>query len=155
MSSDRPVGRPPDDDAAWAAIVASLSADGVGQSPAPAQPEPEPEVVEVEPEPWLDQTEAAELRADAEAEIDRLLPEEHFVPPEPPPIPRGDMVSRLAWGGVLGGPGALLLATLLSLSPPTWLVGFAVLAFVAGFVTLVARMRSSDDPPAPNGGAVV
>lgn len=79
--------------------------------------------------------------------------EERFVPPEPPPLPRGDRISRLAWAGVLGAPLFFLLAALFWRGAPTWLVVAAVGAFVAGFVTLVVRMPDRDD----NGddGAVV
>ncbi len=77
-----------------------------------------------------------------------------FVPPEPPPLPRGDLVSRLAWAGVLGGPALLLLAAVLFRDLPTTVLLAALAAFVAGFVTLVARMpgQSPDDP---DDGAVV
>lgn len=77
---------------------------------------------------------------------------EGFVPPEPPPLPRGDLVSRLAWGGALGAPLFLLIAALFWRDAPEWLVGAAVVAFVAGFVALVVRMpdRSDDED-----GAVV
>ncbi|NQW72660.1 MAG: hypothetical protein HQ453_08005, partial [Actinobacteria bacterium] len=78
-----------------------------------------------------------------------------YHPPEPPPIPRpSDVISRFAWAGALGGPGLLVIATLLSLC--TFIAGLGVIAFVAGFITLVARMEdrgSADDRP--DGGAVV
>jgi hypothetical protein len=80
--------------------------------------------------------------------------DEGFVPPEPPPFPRGDLVSRLAWGAVIGGPVFLLLAAMLWRTLPAVLLLVALLAFVGGFVTLVARMPP-DHPDDPDDGAVV
>lgn len=81
-------------------------------------------------------------------------PEDHFVPPTPPPLPRGDALSRTAWAGVLGGPAYLLLMTLTGGGLRGWTAALALAAFVGGFVTLVVRMggRSEDDP---DDGAVV
>lgn len=79
---------------------------------------------------------------------------EGYVPPIPPPLPRGDVVSRLAWGGVLGGPTFLLLAAMAWQTLPSILLLLALLAFIGGFVTLVARMPS-ERPDDPDDGAVV
>jgi hypothetical protein len=80
--------------------------------------------------------------------------EERFVPPEPPPITSTDLASRLAWLGVLGGPLVLLLAALTWSRLPTLVVILALVAFVGGFITLVARLpRERDD--GPDDGAVV
>ena len=65
----------------------------------------------------------------------------HFVPPPPPPLPETDRVTRLAWAAVLAGPTILVLATLLRLSLDGWVMMLALVAFVGGFGTLVARMR--------------
>lgn len=95
-----------------------------------------------------------------DAFIDELLEpngleSDRYHPPEPPPIPRpSDVISRFAWAGALGGPVLLVIATLLSLG--SFIAGLGVIAFVAGFITLVARMEdrgSADDRP--DGGAVV
>jgi hypothetical protein len=80
--------------------------------------------------------------------------EEGYEPPEPPPLPRGDLVSRLAWAAVIGGPVFLLVAALLWRSLPTFLLLLALTAFVGGFVTLVARMPP-ERPDDPDDGAVV
>jgi len=77
-----------------------------------------------------------------------------YHPPEPPPLPRGDLVSVLAWGAVIGGPVFLLLAALMWRSLPTFLLLLALVAFVGGFVTLVARMPQ-EHPDDPDDGAVV
>ena len=69
---------------------------------------------------------------------------EHFVPPEPPPIPRGTPARRLAWAGLLGSPVVLLLAVfvhvLVGWVVPTVLTLGAAAAFVGGFAFLVATM---------------
>ncbi len=79
--------------------------------------------------------------------------EEHYVPPEPPPLPRGDLLSRLSWGGLFGGPVLLLGSMMLGITLPGWLAFCAVAGFIAGFVVLVVRM--SDHRPPGDGGAVV
>lgn len=79
--------------------------------------------------------------------------EERFVPPEPPPLPRGDAFTMLAWAGVLLGPVFLLVCVVWKEAPQTYILA-AVVAFVGGFATLVMRMpkhRDDDD----DDGAVV
>jgi hypothetical protein len=82
--------------------------------------------------------------------------DDHFVPDPPPPPPRADLWGRLGWGGVLGGPLALLLSALLSWSPPRFLLLLFAVAFVGGMVILILRMKDRapvDD--GPDDGAVV
>jgi hypothetical protein len=67
--------------------------------------------------------------------------EGHFVPPEPPPLPEADRVTRLAWAALLGGPALIMLATLLRIPLEGWVMVLAIGAFVGGFGTLVARMH--------------
>jgi hypothetical protein len=81
-------------------------------------------------------------------------PEEGFVPPEPPPLPRGDLMTRALWAAVIGGPLFLLIAAVAWRDAPRILILAAVAAFVGGFVMLVVRMphdRGEDD----DDGAVV
>ncbi len=83
-------------------------------------------------------------------------PDDHYQPPPPPPLPEIDRVARFAWAGALGGPLLLVLAAVLGLRLEGWVGLLAVGGFVAGFVTLVARMK--DRPPSdsgPDDGAVV
>ncbi|MFC0624373.1 hypothetical protein [Kribbella deserti] len=68
-------------------------------------------------------------------------PHDHYIPPEPPRGPRLDWISRLAWAGVLGGPLVLILVALLSIGSGSRITLFAALAFAAGFLTLVVRMK--------------
>jgi hypothetical protein len=79
--------------------------------------------------------------------------DEHFVPDDPPSLHPTDPVSALAWLGALGGPLFLLVAALVWRDAPSVLIGAAVLAFVAGFVTLVVRMP--DEREDTDDGAVV
>ncbi|MFC8450177.1 hypothetical protein [Kitasatospora sp. NPDC057223] len=83
--------------------------------------------------------------------------EGHFVPPEPPPLPEGDVTSKFAWLAVLGGPALLLFDAVFWQEVAGWPAWVGVSAFLGGFVTLVARMKSDDEdePPDPHGGAVV
>jgi len=160
-----------DVDAAFAAIVAGWSTPSAG----PVGRWPVSEDVEVEAEGRLAREARArereaqrveesrpQVRPDPRLivpgepvqELDEPQDGERYVPPEPPPLPRGDLVSRLAWAGVLGGPLLLLLATLAWPSMPQWMLLGSLAAFVGGFVTLVSRMpaRPPDDP---DDGAVV
>jgi hypothetical protein len=101
------------------------------------------------PTGWTDREELSSSAAYQEAEP------EGYVPPEPPPLPRGDLVGWAAWIGVLGGPAFLLLSSLVWNDIDRIWIMLAVVAFIAGFATLVARLpggRSEDDP---DDGAVV
>ena len=154
MSSDRP------DEAAWNEIVASLqasadaestwpAAEDIDEEPPPSQPAPVPPVVEDEPViVWRGS------EADIDAEIERAVPDEHFVPPEPPPLPRADLITWAAWTGAIGAPILLLVMTALGLSSGL-LAAAAVAAFVGGIAVLITRMSSSRDPFDPDDGAVV
>ena len=67
--------------------------------------------------------------------------DDHFVPPPPPPLPEADRVTRLAWAALLGGPTLIILAALVGIGLESWVALLAVVSFVGGFGTLVARMR--------------
>ncbi|HTR95592.1 MAG TPA: hypothetical protein VMI73_27990 [Trebonia sp.] len=82
---------------------------------------------------------------------------EHYVPPVPPPLPRLDPATKLAWLALFGGPLYLLVATATS-TPISGLAAFlAVAAFVGGFVVLVLRMDNGRPPDSgsDDDGAVV
>lgn len=76
--------------------------------------------------------------------------EGHYIPPEPPPLPEVEPITRLAWIGLLGGPALLLVAAVLGWQLAGPIAFLAVGAFVAGFGTLVTRMK--DRPPTDLGG---
>jgi hypothetical protein len=82
--------------------------------------------------------------------------EDHFIPPEPPPLPALDVTSRFAWLAVLGGPALLIFSAVVWQEISGWPALVGITAFVGGFGTLVARMKDSDeDDEDPQGGAVV
>jgi hypothetical protein len=155
------------DDAEFAALVAQLELEDD-----PEAEHPWPAVEDVTPDdsrsttalPTVLPQVSDAVRAADDAEADRVRREaaraddehEHYVPPEPTPGPRLDWVSRLAWTGLIGGPVVLVLAAAMGFGRGTWLLPLALLGFVAGFLTLVIRMkdrRDADDNP--DDGAVV
>lgn len=80
----------------------------------------------------------------------------HYVPPPPPPLPKTDTTGKLAWTALFGGPGYMLVASLLGWEIAGWAAFVAVGAFIAGFVTLVVRMGDKPPPDSgPDDGAVV
>ena len=111
----------PEQDRAWEAIVADLSGDmrmEIGDLNRQIAPE--------EPDPF----------------IEELLSEGRFEPPEPPPIPLPDTIGRFAWAGAIGGPIFLVLIYVLGLG--SFLTTLALVASIAGFITLVARKRERE-----------
>jgi hypothetical protein len=140
-------------DIAWAGIVADFDrepSDGVPVWPA-SEDVDEPSSSDSAPEP-TDVVVSRTPPPRARREDD----EDHFEPPPPPPLPQADAVTRLAWAGALGGPLLLVLAAIAGIPLSGWVGFLTVAAFVAGFVTLVARMK--DRPPTdsgPDDGAVV
>ncbi|MFI9718693.1 hypothetical protein ACIHFE_03420 [Streptomyces sp. NPDC052396] len=162
--ADRDRDREPlDEDAAWAQLVASYGEQPdpeKGRWPATGEDEPEPEPAPrparpgsfivyapgVGPRDW----ETPETPETSEED------EGHFIPPEPPPAPSGDVTSRFAWLAVLGGPLLLLVMVLLQQELTWWMVTVGVGGFLGGFATLVVRMKDGDeDEDDPGRGAVV
>lgn len=90
------------------------------------------------------ESEAAEPRYD----------DDHFVPPNPPPLPKGDRITRWAWAGLAATPSVLLISALTGWTPPDSVMVVLVGGFIAGFVTLVVRMRGRN-PHDPDDGAIV
>jgi len=87
---------------------------------------------------------------------DDLDGDDRYIPPPLPPQPGLDPVAKGAWLALFGGPGYLLIATLLSWQIAGWAALTAVIAFVTGFVVLVFRL--GDGPSkrdGPDQGAVV
>lgn len=164
-----------DVEAAWADIVAHWDTEGPTVGPwsaaedtdtaarrdeEPSEPEP-PEAEEREddsgPAAWglvpshVGGERARQAAAAPEPEDD----EEGYVPPEPPPLPRGDAFTMLAWAGVLGAPLFFLFTALFWRTVPQVLIVAAIAAFVGGFVALVLRMPDRRDDDDPDDGAVV
>jgi hypothetical protein len=80
--------------------------------------------------------------------------DEHFVPPTPPPIPRTDMITMMAWAGVFGTPVLFAGAYVLGQSVSGLVSMIALIAFIGGFGVLISRLRGHD-PHDPDSGAVV
>ena len=158
------------DDAEWEAIVASLrgpdtqgnadwpAAEDVDEQPdtptddSPDRPEPPtPQPARSTDEPVIIWRGSHE---DIDAEIERAVPDEHFVPPDPPPLPRADAVTWAAWIAVIGAPLILLALTALGVSS-RMIVTACIAGFLAGIGVLITRMRTHRDPYDPDDGAVV
>ena len=107
-----------------------------------------------EPDPVEDATERLIRTTPGPRDYELVEDDGHFVPPTPPPLPQTDPITRLAWGGLLGGPLLILIATMFGFSLEPWIVLLAIAAFLGGFVTLVARMRDRK-PEGWDDGAVV
>ncbi len=151
-----------DDDLAWSDIVAGFDLkipDEVPRWPVAEDVAPEEQraapAAEDRPGPTIG-FDVLRDRVDAPPLARPEDTEDHYQPPPPPPLPEIDRVGRFAWAGFLGGPLMLLLALLTGVQLDGWVGLLAVGGFVAGFVTLVARMK--DRPPTdtgPDDGAVV
>ena len=157
---------PPDDDAAWREIVASLQGDSApGGSPWPAA-----EDVAVEPAPPESPRPATVPRVIRRAEDDLSAhaarghiadvahdaDDEHYVPPPPPPAPRLRGATAYAVAAIFAGVALLVVPTLAGDLVSPGLKVLAVLAILGGVATLVVRMR--EGPPTdtgPDDGAVV
>lgn len=160
----RPVIARSTEDAEWKSLVEQFNApsapghDG-GETPVPRWPASED--VDEKYEPLIDVPaglDAAEEKDDEEeARPARKAddPHDHYVPPEPPRGPRLDWISRLAWLGLIGGPLLLIAAAVLDFGTGR-ITTIAVVGFIAGFLTLVIRMKDRL-PPDDTGddGAVV
>lgn len=117
-----------DEEALWRSIVENYGERAQLFDDPPAEPDRPPAPAEQAPVAASDPDEVRE-RA-----------EEHFVPPVPPPLPRGTPARRLAWCGLFLPPVLMLLAVVLRWTFPTWASMLLVAAFVGGFVFLVATM---------------
>ena len=80
---------------------------------------------------------------------------DRFVPPEPPPVPRPSLATALAVLGVVGGLVVFLKPTLVPFVSESLAMFVGFTAVVAGFGTLVWRMRPGDDEAGPDDGARV
>jgi len=155
----------------WQRIVAGFHSDVAERTPPwPSGEEPAPAVKSETSEPLTDATRVSGVtlgrRQDEEPSLlDGLdtfgadLPDdeddEGYTPPPPPPLPR---ISKYAVLGVIAIIGGFVLFLFPDLLPAdrsiTTLLGFT--AILAGFVTLIWRLRSGDEEEDdPDDGAVV
>jgi hypothetical protein len=85
-------------------------------------------------------------------------PEEEDEPYKPEPLPppvRMDAMSKGAWVALVGGPGYLLLGTLLQWTISGTEALAAIAAFIAGFVILVVKMGDRPSRDDNDDGAVL
>lgn len=157
------------DDEAWRAIVdnfgerAQLDDDTTGTDPSPgsdpARRDPgagpgtgpgslppaslfrDPLAGRPEPSPADDRGDGAE-------------PEERFVPPTPPPLPRPAPPRLAAWAGVLGMPVLLVVLLVAQVALPPWWTTVMALWFLGGFAYLVAAMPGERPDDGDNGARV-
>lgn len=124
---------------AWDAIVADLSGD------MQLLPEPAPQQAPRELQPAKEEMDF----------FDALDVIDAFEPPEPPPLRLPvDPLVRAGWAGVILGPAVMLANR--SMHWGSFLTMLGGIAFLAGFATLIARMRNErDDDHDITGGAVV
>ncbi|HEX5401736.1 MAG TPA: hypothetical protein VFX16_05480, partial [Pseudonocardiaceae bacterium] len=101
---------PEDVDAAFAEIVASLEAEGLGaQFDDPIREVTNPEPTSTDVAPVSDDAKPTGWRTpEAKWDPDAVAEDEHFVPPDPPPLPR--LRPGTVFGIVLMAVGVLLLA---------------------------------------------
>jgi hypothetical protein len=131
-----------------------------GNGSPPASPSPAPPFAASDPAGELPPTAgpASFLGGAARGPRDHIPaeePDEGYVPPIPPPLPRGDVAQVLSWAAVIFGPLFLLFAGLFWRDAnPLWLA-LAVMSFVGGFVALVMRLPTHRDDGADDDGAVV
>ena len=157
-------GEAGDDESVWRDLVAQYRTPAAAEGAAPWPAQEDPDATQAPAQEWADPVpgviptppQARVIRSAAQAPLPPAGDDEHYIPPDPPPLPPLDPVTKGAWAALFGGPGYLLLAVLLGWVVPSWAAFCAVGAFVAGFATLVVRM--GDRPPGdsgPDDGAVV
>ncbi len=88
----------------------------------------------------------------AEREVDE---QEHFVPPEAPPVLGGDPLLTMAWFAVVGMPVFWLVVLIVWTSAPRVLIHASAAVFFAGLAVLFWRMPHRRDPDDDDTGAVV
>ncbi|KAA1423504.1 hypothetical protein FE697_007835 [Mumia zhuanghuii] len=81
--------------------------------------------------------------------------DDDFVPPDPGPLPRGDRLTRLAWGALLGVPGLLFVLAISGAPVPGVVPALAVVGFVVALVVLLVRRGDHDRGEDPDHGAVL
>jgi hypothetical protein len=142
--------RPEDVDAAFAEIVADLRREGVGvdvpkdePAPAPADEEPPPAPAGPPPPGWRGH--------EADWDWSWGTDEEHYVPPEPPPLPRLRPLTIVALGLLIVGVVLLVVPGIMGLDARIATpVGLAALTCGGGMLLLRVRKTPRTDPDDPN-----
>jgi hypothetical protein len=182
--TNRTNGHDPDVDAAWAQIVAGYDAhidatatpwpasENLPADPPPARPDGTQATDTAAPAPTRRPSAtgfsgvSVTRRYDDEPSLldgldtfgndlpDEATDDEGYTPPPPPPLPR---ISKYAVFGLLGIVAGFVLFLFPDLIPVDTAVVtvFGFLAILAGFITLISRLRNTDEDRGPDDGAVV
>ena len=131
------------DEDAWRAIVENygerVELDDEPVADAAADPPADP-VADPPAEPRLERLFTPVPQPEVDSE-----PEDDFVPPTPPPLPKLPPDRLLAWLGLFGSPTFLLVCVVLNVHLPPWLGYLLVASFIGGFLYLVVKMPRRDD----------
>lgn len=134
------------DDAAWRAIVDNYGDRAELGPEHPAAPEPsERPAPEATWDDDPDEDDAAPRLED---------PDDSYVPPPAPPIPRPPNDRLLAWIGIFGTPALVIVLVALRVTIPGWAGLLLAAAFVGGFLYLVMRSPRSPRDPWDDGARV-
>ncbi len=124
---------------AFESIAANLQEEGVGSGALTADED------FVEPRRWnpqsSDEHEWSEFaRPEVSEEFTDFSDGEHFIPPEPPPLPAVSNQTRWAWAALAFGPAYLLVSLFLGWTANGVLGFLAVASSIGGGAFLIARM---------------
>ncbi|WP_182526306.1 hypothetical protein [Nocardioides dongkuii] len=146
--------RDEDEDAVWRSIVDNYGERPAldGEAGAAAEPAAEP-AAETAAEPVPDPESTPEPEPDwfSSTSVD---PEDRFVPPPAPPLPRPTRDRLFAWLGVFGSPTVLLVCLVAGISLPRLIAYLLVASFVGGFLYLVWQMPRGPRDPWDDGAQV-
>jgi hypothetical protein len=81
--------------------------------------------------------------------------EDHFEPPEPPPVLGGDPLVTLGWIALIAGLAVVFAWAMFRTLAPSWLARAGLLAIVAGAAALIWKMPHRRDPEDDSDGAQV
>ncbi|HEX6447418.1 MAG TPA: hypothetical protein VF053_20145 [Streptosporangiales bacterium] len=143
-----------DDDAAWERLLADFNAE-------PADgPHPWPDAEDIsEEERPKRRSRVVRVQLDRDEPDDEDEPEddeEHFVKPDPPELPRGDVLTKVAWAVMLLAIAYPIVSLATGWPLPGWAIALAVVVFIGGIVIHVLRIRDPrSDEPGSDDGAVV
>lgn len=154
--------RPEDVDATFAQIVADLEREGIGATlpdlskPAEgaAEPEPDPGDEPAGGQPVSTAPAATWRGHDGEYDWSWGTDDEHYVPPEPPPLPRLRPVTIVALVLLVLGIGLLAAPGLIGLDPRIG-TPIALLALTCGGGMLLLRVRKNSPRDPDDNGAQV
>ena len=148
--------RPDDVDAAFAEIVADLEREGVGRTmPDLNEPPDEPDTPTA-PTPAITRpAEPPQAWRGHEAEWDWSwgTDEEHYVPPEPPPLPKLRPLTIVALVLIVVGVVLLIVPTLIGLDARI-ATPIALLSITCGGGMLLLRTRRTPKDPDDNGAQI-